>query len=143
MPLPILLPSTAPCVSWMKNSKQEGQFWAQEKINTTLNAWALINNLRTFLPDAKRAGSRAVAGRSVWRVIETHPVDGGAESMHSRAIIGFGSSFWVKSLSKKHQFLIQYSVRPSARLFPPQAQCAKNIVREVKPSRLKFRVAPR
>ena len=30
------------------------------KVNATLNAWALINNLRTFLPDAKRAGQSLV-----------------------------------------------------------------------------------
>ena len=33
-----------------------GQFWASEKVNATLNAWAIVNNLRTFLPDAKQAG---------------------------------------------------------------------------------------
>lgn len=38
----------------------EGQFWAEEKVNATLNAWALINNLRTFKPDAKRAGQSLV-----------------------------------------------------------------------------------
>lgn len=37
-----------------------GQFWAEEKVNTTLNAWAIVNNLRTFLPDAKRAGQSLV-----------------------------------------------------------------------------------
>ena len=37
-----------------------GQFWAKEKVNATLNAWAIINNLRTFLPDAKRAGQSLV-----------------------------------------------------------------------------------
>jgi hypothetical protein len=47
-----------------------GQFWAQEKINATLNAWALINNLRTFLPDAKRAGQSLVEvfGASLKRI---------------------------------------------------------------------------
>lgn len=37
-----------------------GQFWAPEKVNATLNAWAIINNLRTFVPDAKRAGKSLV-----------------------------------------------------------------------------------
>lgn len=37
-----------------------GQFWAESKVNATLNAWALINNLHTFLPDAKRAGQSLV-----------------------------------------------------------------------------------
>lgn len=37
-----------------------GQFWAQEKVNATLNAWAIINNLRSFLPDVKRAGQSLV-----------------------------------------------------------------------------------
>ena len=37
-----------------------GQFWAKEKVNATLNAWAIINNLRPFLPDAKRAGQSLV-----------------------------------------------------------------------------------
>lgn len=33
-----------------------GQFWAKQKVNATLNPWAIINNFRTFVPDAKRAG---------------------------------------------------------------------------------------
>lgn len=37
-----------------------GQFWAESKVNATLNAWAIINNLRTFLPDAKRIGQSLV-----------------------------------------------------------------------------------
>ncbi len=37
-----------------------GQFWAESKVNVTLNAWAIINNLRTFLPDAKRAGKSLI-----------------------------------------------------------------------------------
>lgn len=37
-----------------------GQFWAAEKVNATLNTWAIVNNLRTFLPDAKRAGKSLV-----------------------------------------------------------------------------------
>ena len=36
-----------------------GQFWAS-KVNATLNAWAIINNIRLFLPDAKRAGQSLV-----------------------------------------------------------------------------------
>ena len=39
-------------------------------------------------------------------VDETHPLDGGAESMHSRALRGFGSSFGMRSVSERHQFLI-------------------------------------
>ena len=33
-----------------------GQFRVSKSINTTLNAWAIVNNLRPFLPDAKKAG---------------------------------------------------------------------------------------
>ena len=33
-----------------------GQFRAPECIDNTLNAWAIVNNLRAFLPDAKKAG---------------------------------------------------------------------------------------
>ena len=68
----------------MKSYKHEGQFWAESKVNATLNAWALINNLRTFLPDALPCGT--VFSGSVWGVIERNPLDGGAESLHRRAI---------------------------------------------------------
>jgi len=37
-----------------------GQFWASSKVNATLNAWAIVNNLRTFLPDAKRSSKSLV-----------------------------------------------------------------------------------
>jgi hypothetical protein len=33
-----------------------GQFRASDCIDATFNAWAIINNLRPFLPDAKKAG---------------------------------------------------------------------------------------
>jgi hypothetical protein len=33
-----------------------GQFRAADCIDATLNAWAMVNNLRPFLPDAKKAG---------------------------------------------------------------------------------------
>ena len=33
-----------------------GQFRVSKSINTTLNAWAIVNNLRPFLPDAQKAG---------------------------------------------------------------------------------------
>jgi hypothetical protein len=33
-----------------------GQFRASDSINPMLNAWAIVNNLRAFLPDAKKAG---------------------------------------------------------------------------------------
>ena len=33
-----------------------GQFRSSESINPMLNAWAIVNNLRPFLPDAKKAG---------------------------------------------------------------------------------------
>lgn len=33
-----------------------GQFRAADCIDATLNAWAIVNNLRPFLPDAKKAG---------------------------------------------------------------------------------------
>jgi hypothetical protein len=33
-----------------------GQFRAPESIDPMLNAWAIVNNLRPFLPDAKKAG---------------------------------------------------------------------------------------
>lgn len=37
-----------------------GQFWAKEKVSATLNAWAIVNNLRAFLPDARYAGKSLV-----------------------------------------------------------------------------------
>ena len=33
-----------------------GQFRQQTTVDITLNAWAIVNNMRSFLPDAKRAG---------------------------------------------------------------------------------------
>jgi hypothetical protein len=33
-----------------------GQFRSPNRINPMLNAWAIVNNLRPFLPDAKKAG---------------------------------------------------------------------------------------
>lgn len=33
-----------------------GQFRATESLDPMLNAWAIVNNLRSFLPDAKKAG---------------------------------------------------------------------------------------
>jgi hypothetical protein len=33
-----------------------GQFRSPDSINPMLNAWAIVNNLRPFLPDAKKAG---------------------------------------------------------------------------------------
>jgi hypothetical protein len=33
-----------------------GQFRTPDSINPMLNAWAIVNNLRAFLPDAKKAG---------------------------------------------------------------------------------------
>jgi hypothetical protein len=33
-----------------------GQFRAPDSIDPMLNAWAIVNNLRSFLPDAKKAG---------------------------------------------------------------------------------------
>jgi hypothetical protein len=33
-----------------------GQFRASDSINPMLNAWAIVNNLRSFLPGAKKAG---------------------------------------------------------------------------------------
>ncbi|MGK7908427.1 MAG: hypothetical protein AB4040_14555, partial [Synechococcus sp.] len=33
-----------------------GQFRQETTVDITLNAWAIVNNLRSFLPDAKRAG---------------------------------------------------------------------------------------
>ena len=33
-----------------------GQFRATDSIDPMLNAWAIVNNLRSFLPDAKKAG---------------------------------------------------------------------------------------
>ena len=33
-----------------------GQFRAPESLDPMLNAWAIVNNLRSFLPDAKKAG---------------------------------------------------------------------------------------
>lgn len=33
-----------------------GQFRATESLDPMLNAWAIVNNLRAFLPDAKKAG---------------------------------------------------------------------------------------
>ncbi len=40
--------------------KNFGSFGAQERINPTLNAWAIVNNMRQFLPDAQRAGKSLV-----------------------------------------------------------------------------------
>jgi hypothetical protein len=37
-----------------------GQFRVGDKINATLNAWAIVNNLRAFLPDAQKAGQSLV-----------------------------------------------------------------------------------
>ena len=36
--------------------KSFGQFRATDSIDPMLNAWAIVNNLRSFLPDAKKAG---------------------------------------------------------------------------------------
>ncbi|UJB73058.1 hypothetical protein HRE53_31215 (plasmid) [Acaryochloris sp. 'Moss Beach'] len=33
-----------------------GQYRAEDAINPMVNAWAIVNNLRPFLPDAKKAG---------------------------------------------------------------------------------------
>ncbi|WP_205879177.1 hypothetical protein, partial [Leptolyngbya sp. BC1307] len=33
-----------------------GQFRKPDSIDPMLNAWAIVNNLRAFLPDAKKAG---------------------------------------------------------------------------------------
>ncbi|QUY45524.1 hypothetical protein [Acaryochloris marina] len=33
-----------------------GQYRAEDAINPMVNAWAIVNNLRQFLPDAKKAG---------------------------------------------------------------------------------------
>ena len=33
-----------------------GQFRAVDSLDPLLNAWAIVNNLRPFLPDAKKAG---------------------------------------------------------------------------------------
>lgn len=33
-----------------------GQFRAAHSINPMLNAWAIVNDLRAFLPDAQKAG---------------------------------------------------------------------------------------
>jgi len=33
-----------------------GQFRAEHAIDPMLNAWAIVNNLRSFLPGAKKAG---------------------------------------------------------------------------------------
>ena len=81
-----------------------GQFWAAEKVNATLNAWAIINNLRTFLPDAKHAGKSLV---EVFRAcVAGNLLDGSAEPLYSRAIVGFVASIRVTSVSERHQFLI-------------------------------------
>ena len=40
--------------------KTFGSFGADEKINPMLNAWAIVNNMRRFLPDAQRAGKSLV-----------------------------------------------------------------------------------
>ena len=37
-----------------------GQFRAEDKVDNTLNAWAIVNNMRSFLPDAKQAGQSLV-----------------------------------------------------------------------------------
>jgi hypothetical protein len=37
-----------------------GQFRAADAINLMLNAWAIVNNLRQFLPDAAKAGQSLV-----------------------------------------------------------------------------------
>lgn len=44
-----------------------GQFWTESKVNATLNAWAIVNNLRTFLPDAKRAGKSLIQWKCLGR----------------------------------------------------------------------------
>jgi hypothetical protein len=81
-----------------------GQFWAESKVNATLNAWALINNLRTFLPDAKRAGQSLV---EVFRAsLRGIPGMEARSSLHCRAIGGFGFSIGMRSVSERHQFLI-------------------------------------
>lgn len=36
--------------------KSFGQFREASKVENTLNAWAIVNNMRSFLPDAKRGG---------------------------------------------------------------------------------------
>jgi len=38
-----------------------GQFRAADSIDPMLNAWAIVNNLRPFLPDAKKAGQSLAA----------------------------------------------------------------------------------
>ena len=39
-----------------KKLQSFGQFRASDSIDPMLNGWAIVNNLRTFLPDAKKAG---------------------------------------------------------------------------------------
>jgi len=33
-----------------------GQFRSEQTLDPMLNAWAIVNNLRAFLPDAQKAG---------------------------------------------------------------------------------------
>ncbi|UJB72675.1 hypothetical protein HRE53_28095 (plasmid) [Acaryochloris sp. 'Moss Beach'] len=40
-----------------------GQYRAEDAINPMVNAWAIVNNLRPFLPDAKKGGG------SLWQNI--------------------------------------------------------------------------
>lgn len=35
---------------------RSGQYRAAEAVDPMINAWAIVNNLRPFLPDSKKAG---------------------------------------------------------------------------------------
>jgi len=91
--------------------KTLGSFGQPLKVNATLNAWAIINNLRTFLPDAKHAGKSLV---EVFGVQLQNPLDGSLLNLCTvGAIVGFRSSIGVSSVSSRHQFLIYVSVPTS------------------------------